>query len=277
MSVNNANQNPISVGQFKGLNERGRFNNIDVTEFDKLLGYSQQFSGIIERPNGTLLLQQIPGHRILGIHQTFDDRQNVIIQTDQGVRVISEDALFNRASGANLTPVVIPEEDTMAEAILAHTVASGITGGAYAVASVWQDAPLTDIIHQRNADGTAAAFVTALAANVFTLAAGVYRIEFESTFNDNAGNSLCQARLFNTTTGLPAWDGLNNKQATSQRVIAPGTVLLKGRGWLDLSGGPASFKLQHWCSTVTDANGFGQPSTTGDREVYRWIKVLKTA
>lgn len=263
------------IEQLKGANERAQYNNPDVAEFDRLVGWIHQETGSLQRIYGDIFLQQHTGLRILSLHQLFDDRKNVIVQTDGGIFRYSEDEILRRPNTTNLTPVVIPEEDTMSEALIAATFGSGTNGGGYGVASTWTDAPLNVIVHQRNADGTAAAFVTALAANVFTLAAGIYRIEFETVAHRTAAY-LWKSRLFNVTTGLPAWNGAQNEESLSIAGSANNSTRTRGQGFLDLSGGSAQFKIQHWMDTVSAGVGFGFPVTTGKPEVYRTIKILKT-
>lgn len=260
--------------KLRGLNQRLKYNN-DESEFDDLVGWIHQRAGELQRVNGIERLQRIDGVAIMSIKQTFDSRKNVIVQTTVGVYQYTEDEILNRPPTYILTPTVLPEEDTMAEALLAYTIGSGTNGGTYTVASTWQDAPLNQIIHQRNADGTAAAFVTALAGNVFTLAAGKYRIEAESQAA-RTGAALFKARLFNVSTVLPAWNTLQNEESNSIQIAANMTGTAKIRGYLDL-GGATQLKLQHWMDNASVNIGFGFPVSTGKPEVYRWIKILKTA
>lgn len=264
------------IQYFKGLNERARYVNRDITEFDQLFGFVQERIGTIQRPHGIKLLQYIPDTRILTIAQTFDTRQNVIVQTDNGVAIYSEAELFNRASTAVLAPVVLPEEETMSRALIYHTEATGVNGGTIAAGNTWTTRPLNQIIEQVNPDGTAATFVTALAGNTFTLAAGTYRVRAMCLGCDNSGSSFLKARLFNVNTLLPAWNGAQNEESTTARAADGFNTMMLIQGSFTI-GVPTQFRIEQWSSTATDTSGFGRATGTGKPEVYAQVEILKTA
>lgn len=265
----------VVVAQVKGVNERLKFTNPDITQFDILKGFIPQRDGILQRINGTKFLQLLQGRQILNMCQTFDRRKNFIVQTDQGVYLYSEDELLNREPITNLTPVVNTEEEDMAKAILIHSVANNVGGGAL-VATTWTTAPISAILSQKNPDGTAAAFVTALAANAFTLATGGYRFNIRSVVSCTTGAGTPQkalARLYNVTTGLPAWSGLDNEVSmNTQNGVNTLNFQVALGGDLDIAV-PTQFRLEHYQNV---AGTFGIAENMGFREVYRWIEIIQT-
>lgn len=271
--------NRLPILEFKGLNERKQFVNPELTEFDILQGFVQSKAGTLQRPNGIGPLLYLQGRRILSIKQTFDTRRNVLVQTDNGVLLYSEDEIFSRPSGSNLTPVTPPagsEEEDMAQGLIVHSVASASNGGSIGSASTWVIRTLTGIAEQFNPDGSAASFITALAANVFTLAAGVYRIHVVSVrSNPNGAGCSAKMRLFNVTTGLPAWNGLEHEESTSIRIQQNTPVLLTTEGTLNLAV-PTQLRVEEWASAICNNTGMGFPSNTLKPEVYCRVKVLKT-
>lgn len=267
----------VQVSEVKGLNERLKFSNPDSGEFDSLIGLIPQQLGNLQRINGTKFLQYIAGKRILNIYQTFDRRENCLVQTDQGVYLFSEDELLNRVVPTNLTPVTEIEEENMSQAVIIDSRASGTNGGSI-TATTWTDAPLSAILYQLNPDGTAASFVTALAANIFTLAVGGYRFRIRSICADDGTGTTAKvlARLFNVTSGLPAWSGLNNEVSGPCQLFANNinsTIFLGGE--LELTV-PTQFKIQHYASQLATNVGFGFPLALSFRENYRWIEITQT-
>jgi hypothetical protein len=263
------------VPRLGGLDERNEFSKQIGPDFDALSGFIHQRDGILQRANGTKLLQSIPGKKILSICQTFDNRKNVLVQTDGGVYLFSEDELVGRVIPTALTPVTINEEETMSRAVIVHALALTNNGGNYPVANVWQDAPVSAILFQRNPDGTAAAFVTAIATPNFTLAVGSYRISGWSMHTAAAGNR-CKTRLFNTTSGLPVWNGADNEDSPALLVdTVNGNTQLPFAGEITIAV-PTQFKIQNFC-TALSANGFGFARNIGHNELYRFIDIIKTA
>lgn len=265
----------IFVEDLKGLNQRTRFNS-EAAEFDELVGFFQQRTGVLERLPGISLLQTISGKEILSITQTFDSRKNVIVQTNLGVYVYSEDELMGRTIPTSLIRDPLTEEEDMAKAILVDTQAVGVNGGTYTTANVWQDAPLGSILSQLNPDGSAASFAS-LAAGVFTLAAGTYRFNGWSVMSDATANVRCVSRLFNVTTGLPAWSGLLNENGPTLSVAeANANTLCPFGGDLTIAV-PTDFKIQNKMSDAQTNTGFGFARSMGAAEVYRWLEIFKSA
>lgn len=271
----------FSYPELQGLDERHRATQTKEPTFDDSFGFIQQSAGVLQRINGIKPLLNIPGKTILNICQTFDSRGNVLIQTDQGLYLASEDEVVGRAVVTNLSPVVLLESESMSKAILVHAPAAGANGGTLSPADTWVDAPLLTILSQLNPDGTAAAFVTALAGNIFTLAAGSYRFSGKSAMSDVTANIRLVARLFNVTTGLPAWSGLQNEDGNTV------TVDTTARNYWSHFGGdltiavPTQFKIQGKSSGAENNTGFGAPMSGAGyvlaHELYRWLEIFKTA
>lgn len=281
MGPSTPNEKGYPVDRLLGINERLKFSNPNLAEWDSLTGMIQQRAGIPQRLNGSRLLSFLPGRKIISIKQTFDERQNVIVQTDLGVYIYTEDELMGRSVVTNLTPVISIEEEDMSLAILVHYTAAGVNSGSYSVANVWQQAPLTTL-DQRNPDGSAAAFVTAFAANRFTLATGTYRFRGWSAMSNATAGRAVAARLFDVTAGLAAAFFTGNAISPAKETGANGSIILEIGGSLTIAA-PTQFEIQG-LGTHTQANtGFGFPKSgaapafTVAGEMYRYLEVLKTA
>lgn len=272
--------NRLPILQLKGLDERTRYVNPDPTAFDKLQGFVQQKAGAIQRPNGIQQLVHLPGHRILNIAQTFDTKRNVLVQTDQGLMLYTEDEIFGRPPTHSLTPVTPPpdtEEENMAQGLITHSLASGTSGGGTS-AGVWVSRLLNNIVEQYNPDGTAASFITAIdpITGHFTLAAGVYRIFIKSIrSNPNAAILRARMRLYNVTAALPAWNGLQHEESTSERVQQNTPVALFSEGTLNLAV-PTILRVEEYSDNNAAASGQGLLTASGKPEVYCFVRILKT-
>ena len=277
MAERETEANQIQISQLGGLNESLSLANLPPGTFAALEGLYPAKSGSLERMPGKTLLRRLSAP-ILNIYQTFDARNNILVQTTEDVQLFTLDELMSRTPATTLTATAISEEDTMSKAIIVHAVAANTAGGTYTTASTWQQAPLSAIQSQLNADGTAAAFVTALAANRFTLSAGTYRFKGRSAHSDATAGIFCVARLYNVTTALPAWSGLDNETGPWD-VIATATrnQYLEFEGDLTIAA-PTQFEIQHYASGLEATNGFGKPVNLGSmKEIYRTLTIIKTA
>lgn len=262
----------VTVEGLKGLNERKMFNNDDPGTFDILRGAVPTTAGTLTRPGGIQILQALQGEQILNIFQTNDSNANVIVQTNVAIRIISENDLFGYTFTPSLTPVSPTDDDIMPRAILQHTANSGVTGGG-STATLAQ-MPMTDIVSQVNADGTAASFCS-LTSNQWVLSAGIYVLDGWHVFA--APNPrVSYGCLWNITTNLPAWNGAVN-QLTNQ--IAHETALLNClaffRGVLSPAV-PTTYEWRGACTVATASNGFGVAGSQG-KEIYGQLEILKTA
>lgn len=267
----------IQINAFAGLDQSVSPASIPAGKLTVLEGLYPEPQGALQRIPGKTLLTKL-NSPILNIHQTFDARNNIIVQTDTDIQVFTLDELLDRTPATSLTPTAISEEETMPQAIIVHAVAAGTAGGTYTSASTWQQAPLTAIQSQLNADGTAASFVTALSSNRFTLSAGTYRFHCRSAHCDATAGIYCVARLYNVTTSLPAWNGLDNETGPWDVIAtASRNQYLEFDGDLTIAV-PTQFEIQHYASGAETTNGFGRPTNLGSlKEVYRTLKIIKTA
>ncbi len=269
----------ITAEQLKGLNERNKDANLDLGYFDILKGFVPTSENTLTKINGTKTLHFRPGEKILGFCQTNDSRQNIIVQTNIAEYMIGENEFFaHPLYDPDLTiNATLVEEDTMARAVLVHSTASGVSGGTYTTANVWQQAPISAILTQLNADGTAAAFC-ALAANQFTLQAGVYRLRGWSMMFCNVSATNSKARIYNVTAAAAAWPAAANENSfTLQGGLNTCQRNLQFAGDITLAG-PTVFEIQGFMTNAQTASGFGlNGSFTGSQHLYRWLEILKTA
>lgn len=281
MPVDPISSGKITVQELRGLNQREQNAQSDLGYFDILKGAIPVNKNTLSRANGCKLLQTLP-YGILSIYQTNDSRNNIIIQTTQDIRIMSEGELFNIPDPiTNLIPSPNTEEESMSRCVIAHYVTAGTNGGTYTTANTWQQAPLTGIIEQRNPDGTAASFAT-FATNQITLAAGIYRIKGWSVMSVNAAGNRGVVRLYNVTAATAAWSGLPNEVSTASTVgaVSENHIFPFG-GYLDLTGGGATFEIQGYLNAAKTNSGFGIATNSSPfliaKEYFREIEIYKTA
>lgn len=128
--------------------------------------------------------------------------------------------------------------------------------------------PITSILYQRNPDGTASSFVT-LAANRFTLTAGVYRIAIRAKATGASGHNV-GIRLYNVTDAAAVAD---TEDAQQVPVADRNVNLFIDTGFV--LAGSKQFELQGK-SSVAYTDGYGK-DVTGFTDYYTLIKILKTA
>lgn len=105
--IESPGNNPkLTVQALRGLNERSRFSNLQSGEFDYLRNCIPTILNTLSKVNGCRLYDTFTATSpILGIVQTFDSQKNIIVQTRDGVYVISEYDLFGIVRP---TPVLTP-------------------------------------------------------------------------------------------------------------------------------------------------------------------------
>lgn len=268
---------PIKITELGSLNERKKFNNPDISQFDVLRNCIPTLAGSMSRMNGIKYLTEITGEEILGFCQANDSRGNIFVQTRTRLYQFDSFEFFGEAAYVpNLVNAAINEEDTMPIAIIVHQVAANVSGGTMAAGTAFQTAPLSAIISQINADGTAAAFAS-LAANQITLQAGEYRIRGWSKGTTQALSTKLRARLQNITVGSPAWNGAANENSDEgfTDVVAHNLKMEIG-GTLSLVV-PTVFEIQNRADTSTGTSTFGKPANDSFKEIYRWLEIIKTA
>lgn len=265
----------ITVEELKGLNEREQDANLDVGEFDVLKGFVPTRQNTLTKINGARLFHQLDGEEIIGFCQTNNSRRQIYVQTRIRLYAVSEDEFFNRAIfNPALNYVTTDEEESMARAVLIHSVASGSNGGTYTTLNIWQKAPLSSILTQLNADGSPAAFCTLL-ADEFTLSSGVYRLRGWSMMSQAVVGTKVQARIYNVTAATPAWIGQGNEYSNKTTIsTANKQVQLNLAGDLNL-GGNTTFRIEGFMSAAQVNTGFGTAQAIGT-ELYRWLEIIKT-
>lgn len=263
-------QPKILVQELKGLNERERFNLSDLGEFDFLKNLIPTDKNSLTKVPGSKLYLHLPGKVILKLCQTNDSRKNVIIQTTNEVYVISENELFSISTSTNLTP--IPQTEIMAVAIILHKENAATSGGSSTTS--FAQRPLTHIVSQLNADGSAASFVT-LAANQITIAAGVYIINGWAIGSHTTVGKKCVAQLYNVTAAAAAWAGAANEASPPVAVAVSGdNVPCPITGTLNLAS-PTIFEIRQKCDTAQATSGFGLAYNQGVPEVYAALEIYK--
>lgn len=267
----------ISVQKLQGANERARFGVGELGEFDELVGFYTPHVGMLQQVPGKLYLQHFDSP-VRAIFQTNDSRQNILIQTDANVYLMSEADFFNRSIVTNLTPAPTTEEEDMAQAIIIHSLAAVNTGGGSTTSNTFVTAPLNaTILSQFNADGTAAAFAS-IAANVITLTSGWYRIRGWTLASDTSAATPVLSRLFNTGTALPLWNGLANENSEQVATVAAGRNVKMEFGGVFHAVGATTIRLETKMIGVSRANtGLGNTvAAAGTNDIYRWIEILRT-
>lgn len=280
-----------SIPNLGGINQRVSPSNLGQSDFELAVGVSPTEIGLLERVTGKVLLRQFQS-AILQIHQTFDAQNHIIIQTlSNGVHFYTLDELLGRESTPSLSPVSIIDEDIMPQALIVDKKASGAAGSVLTTSYAARD--LTDIAYQLNADGTSAGFIAGFngtggtAAKQFSLIAGTYRFDIQvagSTANAATGLQFgFQAMLYNVTAGAPAFNGLVNQSASSERIGSLGTqpssvsnVWLKIHGQLTLAN-TTIFEVRQRCTSATSTLQGNASSTGGENEIYAFVKITKTA
>lgn len=268
----------ISVQKLLGVDQRAKFGAGELGAFDKLIGFYTPNIGLLKQVPGKEALQYIADSGgILEIYQTNDSRKNIIIQGRNHVYIMSENEFFNRPITTNLTPVPLTEEEDMAQAIIAHVVAGVNGGGGSTVINTFTTAVLNQIVSQFNADGTAAAFVTGLAANVFTLATGWYRIRGWSLAAHAATGHKVWCRLVDNGSGLALWNGLLNQDSEQvETVVATRNVKMEFGGVFHAAV-PTAIRLDQRMDANSVNIGMGNPEAIGGfNDIYRWIEILRT-
>jgi hypothetical protein len=269
----------ILIEEIKGVNEREQFSNRDLGFLDILRNGVPVNKNTITKMNGVKLLNEdLLGNPILSIFQTNDSRRNIIVQTPTSLYITTEAELFGYAAPAtNLTNYAINEEETMPYAVIAHIETAGTNGGTSS--NTFTKRPLSDIVAQVNADGSAAAFVTVDSANdQFTLAFGKYRIKGWSAMAADATGRSLVTRLYNTTLALPAWSGLVNENGvTMDAEIVDFNYHLEFGGFLDVTTpGGEIFEVQNRTGTGYTNKGNGKNMANSVNEIYCWIEIVQT-
>lgn len=267
----------ITIEQLRGLNERQQFANVDLGAMDYLKGVIPTTFNTLTRPGAIALLQTIsPSEMVLQICQTNDSNGNIIVQTDKAIRIMNEEEFFGSIYVPNFVNVPVQDDEIMPRAILVHTAVSGGLGGGNLTTSSAQ-MPITSILSQVNADGTAAAFCS-LAANQFTLSAGVYYVKgYHNLFNVAAKVAIGQ--LYNITAAANAWAGLNNENTNKVVFDGANNQVINFEGILQPNV-PTTYEWRAVTNTLRSNDGLGKTTNTAPAntiETYGILDIIKTA
>jgi len=149
---------------------------------------------------------------------------------------------------------------TIPDVILQHQQTSGTAGGS-ASSATWNTAPLTTEVRDVNS-------ICTLTANQFSLPAGTYYIETESQAYRVDGH---KTRLRNITDAASTLIG-TNAHANSTNGGTSSTM----SGSFTIAG-TKTFELQHYTVTARATDGLGLNLSTGETEIYRTVRIWKTA
>ncbi len=287
MAERESDEKNIRINELGGLDERAGLSNIQPGTWDKLEGLYPARNGQLERIPGKTLLSNV-GASVLAIHQTFDSRNNIIIQTTENIQVITLEELLGTAPATSITPTPIPEEESMAYACLIHSEAPYTEGGG--ILTTYSVRPITDRVAEGiNPDGTTTTFVT-IAANQFTLGTGTYRIKIKAAFAGVETNR-CTFRLYNVTAVANAFAATGGNFQTCTTVELPATsggnavsnVWGELQGWFSIVGSNV-FQVEDRGEAANAVNGRGDcgtstgvPMVAPERECFMVIEILKTA
>lgn len=268
---------PLKILELASLNERKYGNNSNLSEFDILRNCIPSIAGSLTRMNGIKYLTELTGEQVIGFCQSNNSLGKIYVQTTTALYEFTTPEFWNQTPYVPvLTPTTFNEEETMPIALIVHTATSGTSGGTMANNTNFQQAPLTSIVSQLNADGTAASFAS-LTANQVTLAAGQYRIEGWSKGTVAALTTKLRARLFNITDSVAAWAGAVNENSDDGiPLVAAKNLKMEFYGNLSLAG-PKVFEIQNKAFTGTTTSTFGAAYTDGSLEVYRFLKIIQTS
>lgn len=135
------------------------------------------------------------------------------------------------------------------------------TDGGIATAGSWETRTLNNLSGDIS-------IVTSLAANVFTLEAGVYEL---IAFAPSYKTLSPEIRLYNVTDSSVELEGLTSYQPSAFNM---GYNEIKLMGVLSINK-QIQFRLEHYCTATTASTGFGFASNFGSREEYTLIKIVK--
>lgn len=124
----------LIIQELKGLNERMRYSNPDVTEFDFLRNCIPTQAGSLSKMNGCELYDTFSpsvASPILGITQTFDSAGNIIVQCRDAVYVITENELFGVSTPASALVRFTPDGSFAVTNVAATNPAQVTTGIAH--------------------------------------------------------------------------------------------------------------------------------------------------
>lgn len=146
---------------------------------------------------------------------------------------------------------------------LVDSKTSGTNGGT-SVADTWTKHTLTE---ETDADA-----IVSVASSVFTLGAGTYIMDFAGSFSGGSSDSDAALRIQNTTDASTAGRSTNSGTmfAADENNTVIGTCIVT-------IAGAKNFELQYYHTVAVTNVGLGSPLSSGENEIYAWVKILKIA
>lgn len=215
----------IKVTRMGGIDQRTSPDDLDAEgrpNFSTLEGLYPSQDGLLSRIPGKYLLTSLPGQKILRIFQPFDSTGNILVQTNQNLYAFTLDELESRTYIPTITASSGAEDEGMSMAILSDLKANNTDGGTLdqvdAAGAGVVDTFYTRVINTEESDPGG---IVSIAANVFTLGIGTYRIRVQCVWNPvDAG-----ANIVGTTIGL--W---NNTDSLFQTYITSAEPIIGTAG-----------------------------------------------
>jgi len=144
-------------------------------------------------------------------------------------------------------------------ALLAEEQTSGTSGGTF-TSGAWQTRTLNTEVADTNG-------IVSLSANVFTLGAGTYLIEWSAPVYQVTNH---QTRLYDNTNSTVIEYGSTEYASASAGV----TNRSFGAAEVTISTS-TGYKIEHRCASTYATYGFGTNSSFGNVEVFTQVKITK--
>lgn len=148
--------------------------------------------------------------------------------------------------------------------IFGHTAANTTAGGT-ATAVTWTKYPLATT-HENSISGCS------IASSVITLPNGTYYVDAEATFYKTNSARL---RLRDTSGGGSSVTLLGTTPRGADGSSVGVTARLRGK--FTVSGGPKTHELQYYVEDGETTSGLGNPSSSGETELYGFVVFEKVA
>lgn len=200
----------ILFKQLGGLDERKAPYAQDGYDFQLLSGLYPARDGLLERIPGKVFLANVNGYaaadrdpiQVWNIFQPNDGSGNIIVQTDQDLRVYSLDELLDREPEETLEFSNTADEDGATMALLAHRETNGTDGGSLGQTDdIFYARKLTDILVNQSATVSAFRDYDNGAGN-FTVTIATPAIFTKAAHGLAAGDSVTLVSSGDLPTGL---------------------------------------------------------------------------
>ncbi len=249
---------------------------------DDVLGMVLRGAGVNTSAPGVMsLFQDESKEDIISLHQTYGSNNLLIVQTTKRIGVISMATVLGNAPSFTLTTQPTDAEEFMAKAIIVHhaTAAGGsvVGNGGSTSGTLWEVAPLNQIVSQLNPDGTAATFITgALSSNKIPLATGRYRMRAWTKSAATSGADEWGVRVWNVTSNVNLFLGQPQAVMAGDAGVGSQNRLCNIFGDFELTT-PSEIRIEHWHKTARATWGFGyyDGSTQSPTQIFRCVELIK--